>query len=67
MNFIKRILKRRHRWLYSNPFDRVCSVCGRQEVQYCQDMRDYNNPFKGWWEVHKEGNQELHSSKKRSI
>lgn len=47
----------KHKWVYRNPYDRTCSVCGRVEVSYCSDLESWN---RDWWEAHNDGKESLH-------
>ncbi len=38
-------LANRHTWEYRNPFDRVCTKCGRHENAY-----QYSWGGRSWWE-----------------
>lgn len=43
-----------HRWVYRNPYDRTCSVCGRHEVEH-----RYYDTYDDW-EVFSEGDSDKH-------
>lgn len=58
INWIKRLLARRHKWEYRNPYDRRCRICGRIEVAHCLD--DWS---RDWWEVFNEGDPSKHGAK----
>jgi len=45
-----------HSWRYRNPFDRVCTTCGRKEVVYCF-VGESRVP---WWEVFDDGDPAKH-------
>ena len=60
IKWLRRWKKSLHVWEYRNPFDRTCSVCGRHEVKYCNDIKDARDPFSGWWEVYSDGDAEKH-------
>jgi hypothetical protein len=45
-------MRERHKWEYHNPYERRCKKCGRIEVEYCRDLRSWNQ---SWWEVHRYG------------
>lgn len=57
---IRRWWHGRHHWDYRNPFNRTCIVCGRNEVRHCQDMSEFFDSTKGWWEVFNEGDLTKH-------
>ncbi|WP_323016390.1 hypothetical protein [Castellaniella sp.] len=48
-----------HRWVYRNPFNRTCKVCGRHEVFHGKTAA--LTKFEGWWEVFDDGEKALHN------
>lgn len=58
---LHRIVIRFHRWDYLNPYNRTCSICGRNEVQYCASM-SLEDWRRGWWEPHVEGDLSKHKA-----
>lgn len=59
MNWVKRVLKKHHSWVYRNPYDRRCSVCNRHEVSHCFP----DNWNASWWEVFNDGDITKHGAK----
>jgi hypothetical protein len=57
--FIAHLLDKtpKHTWIYRNPSDRTCSVCGRNEVEFCRDIESWNRT---WWEVFNDGDLTRH-------
>ena len=48
-----------HKWEYRNPYNRTCSVCGRNEVEHCWPGDEFKLRA-GWWEVFDEGDESKH-------
>lgn len=61
INWLRRLLWR-HKWKYYNPYDRVCTVCGRHEVEHMLRENLPNLNSRGWWEVFDEGDESKHYS-----
>ena len=38
------------KWKYRNPYDRTCVDCGRNEQEFCYDMKLFHKPGQSWWE-----------------
>ena len=51
-----------HRWVYRNPFDRTCKICGRNEQEECwaDEYHRYGMRARGTWEVYREGDPTKH-------
>ena len=62
---LNRLFDDGHKWKYRNPYDRTCSVCGRNEQEECWaedfNIRGFNAP--GTWEVYREGDPKKHEEK----
>ena len=57
-----------HKWVYRNPATRTCTVCDRQEDNYCRSWayERYGLHAPGWWEEMRPGAGEKCTNQQRS-
>lgn len=51
-----------HVWKYRNPYDRTCTICGRNEQEECwaDEYHRYGMRASGTWAVYREGDPKKH-------